>query len=467
MSVLLGDHLWWMMLIGLAVLLFSGLPVAVVLAGVGLGFGLLGWAADLVRLSDFGMVYYRIYGTLKDSGDALWSGVPLLLFMGLVLQHCGVAQEMLRSLQFLLRRVPAGLAVAVILIGVILAPAAGMVGASVITLALIALPVMLDHGYRPSFAAGSVAAAGALGVALPPGVMLFFLSESMGVFSPYVFLSMVGPSVLLVVLYCGYCAAAGRFRPELAPRREIPSGVGATGGRVPDGRVPEPRAARRPGGRDPVVRHRGVGPDGGVGRHRRLRRARDRPAAGGAVAAAAAPGGRADGGSDGDGFLHLHGGLRLQPDLLAHRRHRGHHRFPGEPAAGQLRDARTDSGRAVPAGVYSRLDRARRRFVRDVQAGHRQPRFLRQRRSAHAGAGLDHHPDRDDPADVVSDPAVRLRPFLPARGGPEIRPHAGHLPRHHPLRGHAAGGHRDRRLLPTRWRRGFPVRCSARKPRAR
>ena len=218
MSTFLCDNLWWIMLVSLGMLLFSGLPVAVVLAGVGLGFGFLGWSVDLVRLSDFGMIYYRIYGTLKDSGDAMWSGVPLLLFMGLMLQHCGVAQEMLRSLQYLLRRVPASLAVAVILIGVILAPAAGMVGASVITLALIALPLLLDQGYEPAFASGSVAAAGALGVALPPGVMLFFLSESMGVFSPYVFLAMVGPSILLILFYCAYCSAVGCFRPALAPK---------------------------------------------------------------------------------------------------------------------------------------------------------------------------------------------------------------------------------------------------------
>lgn len=93
-----------------------------------------------------------------------------------------------------------------------------MVGASVITLALIALPVMLDQGFQPSYAAGSVAAAGALGVALPPGVMLFFLSESMGVFSPYVFLAMVGPSILLIMFYCAYCAGTGWFGPSLAPR---------------------------------------------------------------------------------------------------------------------------------------------------------------------------------------------------------------------------------------------------------
>ncbi|MGE5257903.1 MAG: TRAP transporter large permease subunit [Hyphomicrobiales bacterium] len=225
MSAFICDNLWWMMLISLGILLFSGLPVALVLAGVGLGFGFLGWGVDLVRLSDFGMIYYRIYGTLKDSGDALWSGVPLLLFMGLILQRCGVAQEMLGSLQYLLRKVPSSLAVAVILIGVILAPAAGMVGASVITLALIALPAMLEQGYEPSFASGSVAAAGALGVALPPGVMLFFLSESMGVFSPYVFLAMVGPSILLVFFYCTYCGAMGWFSPALAPRLSHPHGA--------------------------------------------------------------------------------------------------------------------------------------------------------------------------------------------------------------------------------------------------
>jgi tripartite ATP-independent transporter DctM subunit len=212
-----ADTLWAWMLLVLGIALFSGLPVGVVLAGVGLLFGVLGWTVDLVRMSDFGMIYYRMYGTLKDSSDAIWSGVPLLLLMGLVLQHSGVAQEMLRALQHLLRRVPASLAVAVTLIGVILAPAAGMIGASVVTLALLALPVMLAQGYRPWFAAGSVAAAGALGVALPPGVMLFFLAESMGVFSPYVFLAMVGPSILLIFFYCTYCGVAGWLQPALAP----------------------------------------------------------------------------------------------------------------------------------------------------------------------------------------------------------------------------------------------------------
>ena len=79
MSALFCDYLWLMMLVALFIVLFSGLPVAVVLAGVGLAFGLVGWAVDLVRLSDFGMIYYRMYGTLRGSGDVVWSGVPLLL----------------------------------------------------------------------------------------------------------------------------------------------------------------------------------------------------------------------------------------------------------------------------------------------------------------------------------------------------------------------------------------------------
>jgi tripartite ATP-independent transporter DctM subunit len=227
MGAFFYDYLWLLMLVTLFVVLFSGLPVAVVLAGVGLAFGLVGWAMDLVRLSDFGMIYYRMYGTLRGSGDVVWSGVPMLLFMGLVLQHSGVAQEMLRSLQQVLRKVPAGLAVAVILIGLILAPAAGMIGASVVTLALIALPAMLEQGYRPSFAAGAVAAAGALGVALPPGVMLFFLAESMGAFSPYVFLAMVGPSALLIFFYCTYCCVTGWLTPALAPWPPQTPGAGS------------------------------------------------------------------------------------------------------------------------------------------------------------------------------------------------------------------------------------------------
>jgi len=141
--------------------------------------------------------------------------VPLLLFMGIVLHYSGIADELQTCLQRLFRKSPAGLAIATLLIGTILAPAAGMIGASVVTLALIALPLMLEQGYKPSFASGVVAAAGTLGVAFPPGVMLVFVAAAMGVYAPFIFLAMLGPSLLLLVLFGSYCMVVASSHPAL------------------------------------------------------------------------------------------------------------------------------------------------------------------------------------------------------------------------------------------------------------
>jgi tripartite ATP-independent transporter DctM subunit len=117
----------------------------------------------------------------------------------------------------LLRRVPASQAVAVTLIGVILAPTAGLVGASVATLAYLALPTMLEHGYRKSFATGSVAAAGTLGLILPPAIMLYFLADELGVFISQMFLSTIVPGLVLVVLYLAYYIGTAMLDPRIAP----------------------------------------------------------------------------------------------------------------------------------------------------------------------------------------------------------------------------------------------------------
>jgi tripartite ATP-independent transporter DctM subunit len=126
---------------------------------------------------------------------------------------------LLLCLKVVLRRAPGGLAIAVTLVGVILAPAAGMIGASVATLALVALPTMLEQGYRPSFATGAIAAAGTLGMGLPPGIMLFFLADAMGMQVPFIFLAMIGPALTLLALYLGYCGVACWLNPSLAPER--------------------------------------------------------------------------------------------------------------------------------------------------------------------------------------------------------------------------------------------------------
>ena len=140
MTEVLSGNVALLMFLALGVLIFSGLPVAFVLMGVGLAFGLVGYGLGLVRLTDFGAIYFRVYGTLADPEDIAWSAVPLLIFMGATLKQSGIARELLTCLRAALRRVPGGFAVAVTFIGVILAPMAGMVGAGVGTLALIALP---------------------------------------------------------------------------------------------------------------------------------------------------------------------------------------------------------------------------------------------------------------------------------------------------------------------------------------
>jgi len=211
------DNVALAMFVALGAGIFSGLPVAFVLIGVGLGFGAIGYGLGLVRLADLGVFHHRVYGTLADSDDIAWATVPLLILMGTALHESGFARDLLLGLQRLFRRVPGGLAIAATLIGVVLASSAGMVGAMVGTLAVIALPTMLEQGYKPSFAAGTVAAAGTLGVALPPGIMLFFLADAMAMQVPFMFLAMIGPGLLLLALYMGYFALAGWLSLGLVP----------------------------------------------------------------------------------------------------------------------------------------------------------------------------------------------------------------------------------------------------------
>jgi tripartite ATP-independent transporter DctM subunit len=198
------------MLGALACALFSGLPVAVVLIGVGLAFGGAGILLGVVRATDLGAIYFRVYGSLTDSDDILYATVPLLIFMGAVLQKSGAGEDLLLGVRAALRRVPGALPVAVILVGAALAPAAGVIAASVGALALLAFPVMLRQSYRPDQAAGVICAAGTLGVVVPPGIMLFFVADSIGVQIPALFLGMIGPLALLLACYLAYAAFAVR-----------------------------------------------------------------------------------------------------------------------------------------------------------------------------------------------------------------------------------------------------------------
>jgi len=210
------DVLPLLMAATLAVFLFVGFPVALTLAAVGFAFALLGNALDLFPVVALFNLPLRMYANLGE--NLIYPAVPMLLFMGIALERSGIARELLACLALMLRRLPGSLAIAVVVIGVILAPSAGLIGASVATLALIALPTMLAQGYQAPLASGSVAAAGTLGLIFPPGLMLFFLADHMDVQLGYMFLATVVPGLVLAVLYVVYLLVRTAIDPSTAPR---------------------------------------------------------------------------------------------------------------------------------------------------------------------------------------------------------------------------------------------------------
>ncbi|EDP64811.1 putative C4-dicarboxylate transporter family protein, DctM subunit [alpha proteobacterium BAL199] len=217
----LQDWLPLVMAGSLGVLLFTGCPVALVLTFAGLAFAGIGIALDLMSVVELPNITTRMYGSVGES--LLYPSVPMLIFMGLMMERSGVARELLVCLQVLLRRVPGSLAIAVALIGVILAPSAGLIGASVATISLIALPTMLERGYGSSFSAGAIAGAGTLGIICPPAIMLFFLADLLGVRMGEMFLAPLVPVAILLALYILYFLARGILTPRVAPDFEAPA----------------------------------------------------------------------------------------------------------------------------------------------------------------------------------------------------------------------------------------------------
>ena len=201
-------------------LLLSGYPVAWVLAGVGVWFALLGELlnaqgipvdADLTLLT---LVVDRIYGTMSSYGLV---PLPLFIFMGHMLDRSGIANDLLRSMQAVMGRLSGGLAIAVTLLGVVLAASTGIIGASVALLGTLALPAMLDDGYQPELAVGTIAAAGCLGILIPPSIMLVLMSEPMQLSVGDLFLGAVFPGLLLAGLYLTYLIVLCTVRPSIAP----------------------------------------------------------------------------------------------------------------------------------------------------------------------------------------------------------------------------------------------------------
>ena len=202
-------------------LLFTGFPVAFVLAGVGIIFSgvayytdSLGWTMTGLDYNTLNMLVGRIFGIMDN-----WVliALPMFIFMGLMLDKSGIAEKMMRSMQKLFGKVRGGLSITVTLIGIILAASTGIIGASVVMLGLMALPIMLNQKYDRPLALGTVAASGCLGILIPPSIMLVIMGDVLGISVLDLFMGAVFPGLILGFLYVTYILIFCNLFPDKAP----------------------------------------------------------------------------------------------------------------------------------------------------------------------------------------------------------------------------------------------------------
>ncbi|MGF1527776.1 MAG: TRAP transporter large permease subunit [Candidatus Competibacterales bacterium] len=224
------------MFAAVAVGILLGYPVAFTLAGSGVLFALVGSATGHFDLGLYGALSTRVFAIITNE---VLVAIPLFVLMGVTLERSRIAEELLEEMAKVLGALRGGLAVSVTLVGGLLAASTGIVGATVVTMALISLPTMLRHGYPTALAAGTVASAGTLGQIIPPSTMLIILGEVMsaayqqaqfaaGQFSiqtvsvGQLFAGAMVPGLVLVGLYCGYLLLVTRHSVALA-RAEPPT----------------------------------------------------------------------------------------------------------------------------------------------------------------------------------------------------------------------------------------------------
>jgi len=194
------------------VFLLLGIPVAFAFGGVAILFALL-FPWD-VGLQVFELLPFRIYGIMQNF---TLMAVPLFIFMGLVLEKSKIAEELLESMAKLFGPVRGGLAISTVLVGAVLAASTGIVGASVVMMGLITLPIMLKHNYDPKLASGAIVASGTLGQIIPPSVVLIVLGDVMYVSVGDLFKAAIVPGILLTMLYILYILILAWLKPSVAP----------------------------------------------------------------------------------------------------------------------------------------------------------------------------------------------------------------------------------------------------------
>ena len=203
------EYLAGWMFLALTILLMIGFPVTFTLLGTALVFGMIGFGWDF-----FNLLPLRIWGRMTN---VTLIAVPLFVFMGVMLERSGLAEALLDTMGILFGRLRGGLAISVVVVGALLGASTGIVGATVVTMGLLAVPTMLRRGYQKELACGTVSASGTLGQIIPPSIVLVLIGDIVGVSVGDLFIGAVLPGMLLVGLFIAYILIVSYMRPDVAP----------------------------------------------------------------------------------------------------------------------------------------------------------------------------------------------------------------------------------------------------------
>jgi len=210
-----------LMFLSFIFLLFAGFPVAWMLGGIAIIFASIAMLCDAYLDTFIGIDWPYVSLAIDDLWNTMQNWVlvalPMFIFMGLMLDRSGIAEQMMQSFTQLFGRVRGGLAVTVTIIGILLAASTGIIGASVVLLALLGLPIMLRNGYQKELAVGTICSAGTLGILIPPSIMLVIMADRLARSVGDLFMGAVFPGLLLGSLYIGYILIISLLRPKVAP----------------------------------------------------------------------------------------------------------------------------------------------------------------------------------------------------------------------------------------------------------
>ena len=195
--------------LSILVLILYGYPVAFTLGGLSMLY-----AISFLDPSSLNALPPRIMGVMSNY---VLLAVPLFVYMGIMLERSGLAENLLESMSMLFGRLRGGLAISVVIVGALLAASTGIVGATVITMGLISLPIMLKKGYHPSLATGTIASSGTLGQIIPPSVVLVLLGSVLNVSVGDLFKAAILPGFILVAAYIVFILIYAQLNPDQAP----------------------------------------------------------------------------------------------------------------------------------------------------------------------------------------------------------------------------------------------------------